>query len=178
MPDGPNILRIATIGHPVLRQRAREVGRDELPQAPIQRLIDDMIATMRDADGAGLAAPQVHVLLRICVVEVEPEDQPGPEAELMVLVNPRITPLGAARVESWEACLSVPGLHGRVRRPAAIRLEYVDRDGQTCVREARGFEAVVFQHECDHLDGQLYVDKADPRSLTTLENYRRYHAEP
>lgn len=177
------LLTIATIGHPVLRERARELSRAELAEPRWQGFIDDMIATMRDADGAGLAANQVYTPVRICVVEVRADNPRYPEKEpipLTVLVNPVLTPLGVEKggaelLESYEGCLSVPDLRGKVKRHAAIRVEYLDRNGAAHVIEARGIQAVTYQHECDHLDGKLFVDRADPRTLTTWKNFARHH---
>ncbi len=175
----PTLRKIAAIGHPVLRERAREVTPEELAGQTIQHLIDDMIATMRDANGAGLAANQVHQLVRVCVIEVRagnpryPEKQPIP---LTVLVNPVLTPLSEARFESYEGCLSVPDLRGRVSRHADLRVEYLDRHGAPHVMEVSGIRAVTYQHECDHLDGLLFVDRADPATFTTWKNYAAHHA--
>lgn len=162
------ILKIALMGHPVLSRRAAPV---EDPRAPaIRRLVADMIETMEDAPGTGLAAPQVHVPLRLVIFKVEGarvsrEDGPGPEGggdgavPLTVLINPEIEPLGEEKALGWEACLSVPELAGEVPRYTAIRYRGLDPDGRTIEREARGFHARVVQHECDHLDGVLYPQR-------------------
>ena len=150
------ILKIARMGNPVLRRRADPVAD---PAAPaIRTLVEDMLETMEDASGAGLAAPQVHVPLRVVIFHV-PEaraarsgEQPVP---LTVLINPEIEPLAEDRAEGWEACLSVPGLVGAVPRFTHIRYRGVGPDGARIEREARGFHARVVQHECDHLDGIL-----------------------
>jgi peptide deformylase len=136
-----------------------------------------MIETMRANNGAGLAAPQIGVSLRLAVAEVEknpryPEMGPIP---LTVWINPTVTVLSSElRVRMYEGCLSVPGLRGRVERPAHIRLETLNRFGESEVRQYRGAEAAVIQHELDHLDGVLFVDRADPKSLTYLEEYERF----
>lgn len=151
------LLKIARMGHPVLLQRADPVPDPASPE--IARLIDDMIETMHDANGAGLAAPQVHVPLRLFVFHVPrarsagPDDPPRP---VQALVNPVITPIGDEIVVNTEGCLSIPGLRGAVPRPARVRFEGFDRHGQPVCGEASGFQAVVLQHENDHLDGVLY----------------------
>ncbi len=162
------ILKVAQIGHPVLRQVAREVTPEELASPVIQRFLDDLTETMDEYDGVGLAAPQVHVPLRIVVLQISSER--GPE----VLVNPRITVLADTTRKTWEGCLSVEGFRGLVIRPDHVRVEALDRDGSSKTLEIKGHGAVIVQHECDHLDGVVYVDRAVPRSLVTTENYRRY----
>ena len=173
------IRSIATIGHPVLRERARELSAEELAGSETQQLIDDMIETMRDADGAGIAANQVYVPVRICVVEVRADNPRYPEKEpipLTVLVNPVLTPLGNETLESYEGCLSVPNLRGKVERFANLRVEYVDRHGEPHGFECSGIKAVTYQHEVDHLDGKLFVDRVkDTTTLTTWKNYGRHH---
>jgi peptide deformylase len=179
------IRKIAQLGEPVLRQKARELTRDELRSPAIQTLIDDMIETMHDADGAGLAAPQVYVSVAIAVIEVQGNPRyPNVAAiPLCVLVNPRITPLVSSAngaladedsFEMYEGCLSVTGLRGRVRRPRKVRVEAWDREGNALDFEWEGFRAVVVQHVCDHLNGTVFLDRADPKSLTFLREYDRY----
>jgi peptide deformylase len=175
------LLKIAQIGHPVLRQRAREVGRDELLSDAMQRFIDDLVETMRDANGAGLAAIQVYEPVRIFAVEVKdnPRYPYKPNVPLTILVNPVITPLGDERFENYEGCLSVPNLRGIVERFAAVRVTGWDRAGAPFEREARGLTAGTYQHENDHLDGTIFVDRVkDPRSLTTWAEFDRYHKQP
>lgn len=170
--------RIAQIGHPVLRRRAALVSSEALASAEVQRLIDDMIETMRDVGGAGIAAPQVYESLRICVVEVKnnPRYPYKPEIPLTVLVNPEILPTSEDLFDQYEGCLSVPELRGLVPRHAAIHVRGVDRHGEAMSFPARGFTAGVYQHEIDHLDGRLFLDRvADPASLTTLREYERHH---
>ena len=172
------LLKIATIGHPLLRERSREVSLQELGSAQVQTLIDDLIETMRDASGAGIAAPQCYRLLRICVIEVKgnPRYPHLPDIPLLVLVNPVITPLSPETFDNYEGCLSVPNLRGLVARHTHVKLAYTDRAGQPIEREVRGLAACILQHECDHLDGTLFVDRVkDPRSLTTLADYERFH---
>ncbi|HTQ05518.1 MAG TPA: peptide deformylase [Polyangiaceae bacterium] len=177
--------RIAQLGEPVLRQRARELTLDELRSAATQRLIEDMIETMRDADGAGIAAPQVYESVQLVVIEVRqnpryPSVEPIP---LTVLVNPVLTPAVASlpgelsdadSFSVYEGCLSVPGIRGRVRRPRRVHVSALDRAGTPLDFTWEGFRAVVVQHETDHLWGTLFVDRADPRSLTFLREYERH----
>ncbi len=173
-----SILKIAHIGHPVLRQRASELTLDGLRSAETQRFIDDLIETMHDANGAGLAAIQVYNPVRICAVEVmnNPRYPYKPNVPLTVLVNPVITPLGEARFDNYEGCLSVPNLRGVVSRAAEIRLTAWDRHGEPIDREVRGLTAGTFQHEVDHLDGTLFVDRVtDPSTLATWTEFERYH---
>lgn len=172
------IRKIAQIGTPVLRERAAPVREDMLGSPEIQALIDDLIETMRDAHGAGLAAPQVYESLRICVVEVgdNPRYPYKPKIPLTVLVNPEIDALTDEGFDNFEGCLSVTGLRGVVRRVGHIRVRALDRTGAPLDFEARGFRAGTFQHEVDHLDGRLFVDAvADPRTLCTWDAYERYH---
>jgi peptide deformylase len=175
-----SIRAIATIGHPVLRERARDVTPDELASDRIHRLIDDMIDTMRAAHGAGLAANQVHETVRIAVIEVNdnPRYPYKPAIPLTVVVNPTIELLGVETVEINEGCLSVPDLRGTVRRHVVIRVRYRDRDGSPHDEIRRGLTAGTFQHEVDHLDGVLFVDRVtDPRTLTTWEQFDRWHRD-
>jgi peptide deformylase len=171
------LLKIARMGHPVLRAPAAAV---EDPTAPwVRRLVDDMIETMEDADGAGLAAPQVYMPYRIVVFRVEGErltDLPGDtEEDLTVLINPVIEPVGPEGALGWEGCLSVPGLRGAVARHLRIRYRGFGLDGTAIEREAAGFHARVVQHECDHLDGILYPQRmTDNRLLVFLEELQRY----
>jgi peptide deformylase len=171
---------IATVGHPVLRERARELSTDELASPAVQALIDDMIATMRDAKGAGLAANQVHEPVRIAVIEVDhnPRYPYKPPIPLTVVVNPVIEPLDDELVEINEGCLSVPNLRGNVLRHVTVRVRYLDRDGVEHDEVKRGLTAGTFQHECDHLDGMLFLDRVvDTRTLTTWEDFERFHRD-
>lgn len=170
--------KIATIGHPVLRERAREVTRDELADASLQRLIDDMVDTMRDANGAGLAANQVHEPVRICVIEVanNPRYPYKPNWPLTILVNPAVLATTDEVFLNNEGCLSVPNLRGEVQRFAGVRVRAWDRSGKDVDFEVRGLTAGTFQHEVDHLDGKLFVDwVADTRSLCTWSDFERFH---
>jgi peptide deformylase len=175
-----SILPIATLGDPVLRDRAREVAPDELRADELQRLIDDMIDTQRSVHGAGIAANQVGDLRRIAIVEVEPVNPRypyKPSFPLTVLVNPVLEPLGDETFEVNEGCLSVPMLRGRLVRHAHVRVTFLDRDGSPRELELHGLTAGTFQHEVDHLDGILFVDRADPRSLSTWDQYERFERE-
>jgi peptide deformylase len=172
------IRKIATVGHPVLRERARELTADELASAEVQRLIDDMIDTMRDANGAGLAANQVHEPVRVAVIEVEhnPRYPYKPRIPLTVVVNPVIEPLDDELVEINEGCLSVPDLRGNVWRHVNVRVTYLDREGAPHEEVKRGLTAGTFQHELDHLDGTLFLDRVqDPTTLTTWAQFERWH---
>ncbi|MQX35486.1 peptide deformylase [Roseospira navarrensis] len=152
-----SILKIARMGHPVLAAPAAPVAD---PTAPaVRRLLADMVETLRDIGGVGLAAPQVHEPWRVVIYEVPAARNDGEGLPLRALINPVLEPLdpdGAALVEDWEACLSLPGLTGRVPRHAAVRFRGLDAAGRAVDGEARGFHARVLQHECDHLDGVLY----------------------
>jgi peptide deformylase len=176
------IRNIARMGQPVLRRAAEPVPLPHIGSATVQTLIDDMIETMRDADGAGIAAPQVSEPVRICVIEVKhnPRYPAFPEIPLMVLVNPIVTPklvepVGELRAEDaiaiYEGCLSVPGIRGRVRRPRKVHVRALDRAGNPLTLDWEGVPAAVVQHEVDHLDGILFVDRADPRTLCFLDTY-------
>jgi peptide deformylase len=172
------VLDILHVGHPILRQRARELPLDELASPDVQRLIDDLIETMHAANGAGIAAPQVGQPLAICVVEVRenPRYPYLPSIPLTILVNPTISPRSSDTFSNYEGCLSVPNLRGRVTRSTEIGLSYLDRTGARTEREVRGLSAGVYQHECDHLLGTLFVDRvSDPRSLTTWAEFERHH---
>ncbi len=172
---------IVEAGDPVLRERAREVTREELASPEVQRLIDDMIDTMRAANGAGLAANQVAETLRVAVVEVRPGNPRypyKPPIPLTVIVNPVIEPLDGEIAQINEGCLSVPNLRGEVPRHVSIRLRYLDRDGAEHEEIKRGLTAGTFQHELDHLDGTLFVDRVtDPRTLTTWDQFERFHQD-
>jgi peptide deformylase len=172
---------IVEIGHPVLRKRAREVAPDELASDEVQGLIDDLIETKRAANGAGLAANQVAETLRIAVVEVtqgNPRYPYKPPIPLTVMVNPVIEPLDDEVAEINEGCLSVPNLRGEVPRHLILGVRYLDREGREHEEVRRGLTAGTFQHEVDHLDGTLFVDRVlDPRTLTTWAEFERFHRD-
>jgi peptide deformylase len=168
---------IVTIGDPVLRTRARDVAEDELRSPEVQRLIDDLIETKRAAAGAGLAANQVGETLRVAVAEVQgtnPRYPYKPPIPLTVMVNPTIEPVGDDVIEINEGCLSVPDLRGYLERHARVRVRYLERDGEEREELVSGLTAGTFQHEMDHLDGVLFVDRADPRTLASWEQYDRH----
>jgi peptide deformylase len=171
-----SILKVARIGHPVIRTPARELSPAEITSPEIQRLIDDMIATMHEYDGVGLAAPQVHVSLRLAVIELPESDNRAEAAvPLTVLVNPVVTPVGEKRLAGWEGCLSIPDLRGIVPRAAKLKLAALDREGRPWSVDAEGFFARVIQHECDHLDGRVYLDRmAGMRSLSFIRELERF----
>jgi peptide deformylase len=173
--------RIVEIGHPVLRERARELSTDELRSDEVQRLIDDMIDTMRAASGAGLAANQVGETVRVAVIEVREGNRRypyKPPIPLTVIVNPVIEPLDDEVEQINEGCLSVPNLRGEVPRHMSIRLRYTDREGEEHEEVRRGLTAGTFQHELDHLDGILFLDRVtDPATLTTWDQFERFHRE-
>jgi peptide deformylase len=174
------VLPIVTVGDPVLRERAREVTPDELASPPIQGLIDDMIETMRAAGGAGLAANQVGELVRIAVIEVDdnPRYPYKPPIPLTVIVNPRIEPVGEETVAINEGCLSVPDLRGTLERHVTVRVRWTGRDGAEHDALRRGLTAGTFQHEVDHLDGILFLDRVtDPTTFTTWEQFERHHRD-
>src|SRR5689334_22692108 len=168
---------ILSLGDPVLRQPSREVTPDELRSPEVQKLIDDLIDTKRAAHGAGIAANQVGEAVRVAVVEVEP-DNPRypykPPVPLTVIANPEIEPLDGETFRVNEGCLSVPDLRGELDRHVSIRVRYLDRYGVEHEEVRRGLTAGTFQHEVDHLDGILFVDRADPRSLATWEQFDRH----
>ena len=172
-----SLLKVARMGHPVLRARARDVERAELKQASMQKLIDDMIDTMHEYHGVGLAAPQIHESVRIFIAAIAPEnDDPlSPDDDPMVFINPIITPSGPEIVEDWEGCLSIPDIRGRVPRPRTIRVQAIDRTGASIDLTSHDFPARVIQHETDHLDGVLFFDRMRSfETLAYLEEYARY----
>ena len=176
-----SVREIVTIGDPRLRERAREVGADELASDAVQSLIDDMIETKRAHDGAGIAAPQVGEPLRIALAEVEGVNRRypyKPPIPLTVIVNPVIEPVGDELVAINEGCLSIPGLRGSVPRSVRIRLRYLDRHGDEHEIRAGGMTAGTFQHEVDHLDGILFCDRVDdPTSFSTWEQFDRHQRD-
>ena len=171
------ILKVARLGHPVLREPAKPVPLEQIRTPEIQRFIDDMVETMREYDGAGLAANQVHALRQIAVIEVQknPRYPDAPEVPLTVVINPVVTPLTEEREDGWEGCLSVPDMRGVVPRYTSVRLECLDREGQRVDLVAKDFFARVIQHETDHLNGIVYVDRiVDTRTLSHIAEWNRY----
>jgi peptide deformylase len=172
------IRKIATIGHPVLRQTARPLTREELASPSMQRFIDDMVETMVDANGAGIAANQVYEPVQVCVIWVKdnPRYPYKPNVPLTILVNPMIDPLTDDTFVNYEGCLSVPNLRGEVKRVTNVRVRAWDREGNPIDREVKGLTAGTFQHEVDHLNGKLFVDRVfDTTSLCTWEQFERQH---
>jgi peptide deformylase len=168
------ILKVSRMGHPVLRRAGRAIERAEIRDPRFQKFVDDMIETMHEYNGVGLAAPQVHESLRVFVAMLDS----GDEAEASVIINPVITPADDRLVESWEGCLSVPDVRGRVPRSPKIVVTALDRQGRTLEIEAEDFPARVIQHETDHLDGILFFDRMTSlTTLTYLDEYARYHAK-
>lgn len=164
------ILKVAKMGNPVLRKISQPIPPDQISSPAVQRLIQDMLDTVLEYDGVGLAAPQVHESVRLVLLCLDPDE--GFE----VWINPILTPTTDQELSTTEGCLSVPGLRGEVSRPCGIKVEAYDHQGQFFERQLEGFPAVVAQHECDHLDGVLYVDKVDTKTLSFLEEFRRYTA--
>jgi len=172
------IRKIAQIGHPVLRQHAREVSREELASPAMQQLIDDIVDTMRDADGAGLAAIQIYEPVRIAAVEVRnnPRYPYKPQIPLTILVNPVLTPVDDEKFDNYEGCLSVPNLRGLVQRFVHLRVQAWDRHGNPIDEIVHGLKAGTYQHEVDHLDGRIFLDRVtDPTTLTTWTEFERHH---
>ena len=168
-----SILKVARMGHPVLRRRARPLDKADLRNPAVQKFIDDMIETMYEYHGVGLAAPQVHEGLRLFVAMLD--DDPGEDSEAAVIVNPEITATAATVEEGWEGCLSIPDIRGMVPRYAEIRLKALDRNGKPIELALKGFPARVAQHEADHLDGVLFFDRMKSmETLTFLEEFSRY----
>src|SRR5262245_11779980 len=171
------ILKVARMGHPVLRRKARALDKGEIKSAATQKLIDDMIDTMVEYHGVGLAAPQVHESVRIFVAALDAADE-GEEAAPVVLINPEISVVGSDVVDDWEGCLSIPDIRGRVPRAREIRVRAYDRKGDRIELRASEFPARVIQHETDHLDGVLFFDRMKSfESLTFLDEYSRYWAK-
>jgi peptide deformylase len=174
------ILKVARLGHPVLRTKAQPVPVAEIVSAPIQQLIDDMFETMHEYQGIGLAAPQVHASLRIFVAGLRPapsaaEMDDDHEMPLITLVNPEVTLIPDATVDGWEGCLSIPDMRGRVPRAAAVTVRAYDRRGKRIEISASGLPARVIQHEHDHLDGVLFFDRMPTlATLTYMDEYQRF----
>jgi peptide deformylase len=174
-----SILKVARMGHPVLRAMARPLERAEIRSAPVQKLIDDMLDTMSEYHGVGLAAPQVHEGLRLFVAMLDSgeDDDKGaePKDEPFAIINPEIAVVGQEIVEDWEGCLSIPDVRGRVPRAKEIKVRAFDRSGERIELSAHGFPARVIQHETDHLDGVLFFDRMKTfDTLTFLDEYARY----
>lgn len=174
------ILKVARLGHPAIRTPSQAVPKERIGTAEIQRLIDDMVETMREYEGVGLAAPQVHVSQQIAVIEVDdnrryPDEGPIP---LTVLINPRIISASKEQAQDWEGCLSVEELRGQVPRATSLEVAAYNRKGEKVRFETRGFFARIIQHECDHLAGKVFLDRMpNLSSLTHLKEFVRYCAD-
>ena len=160
------ILKIAKMGHPILRKQSSSLSNEEIHSSEIQKIIDNMLETVVDADGAGLAAPQIHESKKIVVLQLQDEFE--------VWINPKLTPLTDECIVSFEGCLSIPGLRGAVARPSSVHVQALDRNANPIDMTLEGFPAVVAQHECDHLNGILYIDRAITQTLSFIEEYRKY----
>ena len=174
------ILKVARIGHPVVRTKAKNVDPGVIRTPEFQSFLDDMVETMHEYDGVGVAAPQVHVGLRVAVLEVPGGDGRGGRlgVPLTFLINPVVTPLSKKKHFDVEGCLSVPDLRGVVPRFEKVRLDALGRDGKAYSVTASGFHARVIQHECDHLDGNVYLDRmTDLKTLGFLDETQRFSKE-
>jgi peptide deformylase len=175
-----SILKVAQLGHPIIRSKTEPLTADEIRLPATQRLIDNMIETMREYDGVGLAATQIHIAKQIAVIEVTnnlryPE---MPEVPLTVLINPRISRRSKKLVEGWEGCLSIPEMRGMVPRNDLVTCEALDRDGKSMKFDAIGFFSIVIQHEWDHLQGNVYLDRMPHlKTLTHLSEFSKYWAK-
>jgi peptide deformylase len=173
-----SILKVARMGHPVLRARARTMDRNDIRSTAVQKLIDDMMETMAEYHGVGLAAPQVHQGLRLFVASLNAGEEGEESVEPIVVINPEIAVVGSDIVEDWEGCLSIPDIRGRVPRAREIRVRALDRLGERVELDAQDFPARVIQHETDHLDGILFFDRMRSfESMTFLDEYSRYWAK-
>ena len=174
------ILKVARLGHPVIRTPARAVPKETIASPAMQRFIDDMIETMREYDGVGLAAPQVHVSQQVAVIEVtENRRYPGEgPIPLTVLINPKILTASKKSLVEWEGCLSVNDFRGQVPRAESLDVEAYNRKGEKAKFTAHGFFARVIQHECDHLAGTVFLDRMpDLSTLTHLQEFAKYWQE-
>jgi peptide deformylase len=170
-----SILKVARMGHPVLRAKTRAITSADIRTPGFQKLIDDMIETMVEYHGVGLAAPQIHEAVRLFVADLGGDDEEG---EPIAIINPEITVVGADTIEDWEGCLSIPDIRGRVPRAREIRVRALDRRGGRIELHAQNFNARVIQHETDHLNGVLFFDRMSGfGSLTFLDEYSRYWAK-
>jgi peptide deformylase len=173
-----SILKVAHMGHPVLRVKARAMERSDIKSAVVQKLIDDMMETMAEYHGVGLAAPQVHQGLRLFVASLNAGEDGEESDQPLAIINPEIAVVGSDIVEDWEGCLSIPDIRGRVPRAREIKVRALDRQGERIELDAHDFPARVIQHETDHLDGILFFDRMRSfESLTFLDEYGRYWAK-
>ena len=168
-----SILKVARMGHPVLRRRARTLDKSDLKNPLLQKFFDDMIETMYEYHGVGLAGPQVHEGLRVFVAMLD--EEPDEKSEATVIINPEIIPNGPTLEEGWEGCLSIPEIRGMVPRHTDITVKALDRTGKSVELRLQGFPARVAQHETDHLDGVLFLDRMrSMQTLTFLDEFSRY----
>ena len=172
---------IAQIGHPILRNKTKDIPINEIKSENTQKIIEKMIKTMRKHNGAGLAANQIYEPIRICIIEVldNPRYKHLNTIPLKVLINPKvIIKKNTATFNSYEGCLSVPNLRGKVKRYNTINVTYYTKDAKKITENIKGLESIVYQHEIDHLDGYLFTDKVEDNStLVTYENYQKYYEE-
>ena len=171
------ILKVTKLGNPILRKKTDWVDPREIATPDFQRLIDDMIETMREYDGVGLAAPQVHVSKQIAVIEAKsnPRYPESPDIPLTVIINPNVISMSEEKREGWEGCLSVDNLRGRVPRSTRMVVKALDRQGRESTLDASGFLAVILQHEIDHLMGHVYLDRmSDLSALSHMREFYRY----
>lgn len=172
---------IAQIGHPILRNKTKDIPINEIKSENTQKIIEKMIKTMRKHNGAGLAANQIYEPIRICIIEVldNPRYKHLNTIPLKVLINPKvIIKKDTATFNSYEGCLSVPNLRGKVKRYNTINVTYYTKDAKKITEDIKGLESIVYQHEIDHLDGYLFTDKVEDNStLVTYENYQKYYEE-
>ena len=172
-----SILKIAHLGHPVLRQIARKVDPAEIKTPAFQKLVDDLIETMREYDGIGLAAPQVHESVRLALIGIEEGRGDDRSIRVLPVINPEVLPVGKSIAEDWEGCLSLPRMRGRVVRPDRIEVRALDRRGNKVEFDLEGYPARVAQHEIDHLDGVLFVDRMKSlETLCFLDEYSKFWA--
>jgi peptide deformylase len=174
-----SILKVAALGNPLLRQRSSEVSVDVIQTRDFQKLIDDMVETMREYDGVGIAAPQVHVNLRVFTMEVDSNPRyPGaPAYPLTIVINPIVVITDDGTIDGWEGCLSIPGLRGKVSRAKSLTVAGLNRHGEKTELALEGFPARVVQHETDHLNGNVYLDRMiDLTSLSFQQEYDRFHS--
>jgi peptide deformylase len=170
-----SILKVARMGHPVLRQVARKVEPAEIKSPTFQKLVDDMIETMREYDGIGLAAPQVHEGVRLAIIGIEEGRGDDRSIRVLPVVNPEVEPIGRTTSEDWEGCLSLPKLRGRVVRPDRVQVKALDRRGNKVEFDLSGYPARVAQHEIDHLDGVLFIDRMKSfETLCFMDEYSKY----
>lgn len=169
----PTLLQISQLGHPILREKAKEV--ENVKDPAIQALIDDMISTCQDVDGVGIAAPQVYQPLRLFIIASKPSPRypHAPDMEPTAIINPTIVSASEETEKGWEGCLSIPGIRGQVPRHKSVKVSFTNRNGEQEEKTFDDFVARVFQHEYDHIDGIVFLDRANPKDLITEKEYQR-----